>query len=148
MGHFLFNEMQHKTTYSHKSLSVGCLCPVVEASLIGSAASPKIGGCKMFDFRRITLFSLGYRLSKNKCSKNLVGPWPRSTHGYIYVSDTIVPWAIPVCSVSGSKSETIVHCFVWHSISVFNLDLTCFIVENVRTLTRVGLFVSKRRAHF
>jgi len=26
--------------------------------------------------------------------------------------------------------------------------LTCFIVENVRTLTRVGLFVSKRRAHF
>jgi len=34
---------------------------------------------KMFDFRRIALFCLGYRLSKNKMTtyaKNLESPWP------------------------------------------------------------------------
>jgi len=31
-------------TIYYKSLSVGCLCPVVEVSLTSSAASPKIGG--------------------------------------------------------------------------------------------------------
>jgi len=51
----------------------------------------------MFDFRRITLLCLGYRLSSNKFSKNLVALSSRSPRpGYAYVSDTIVPLAIPV----------------------------------------------------
>jgi len=44
-----------------------------------SVASPKIGGAKMFDFRRITLFCLEKRLSKHKMtmfSKNVGGEWP------------------------------------------------------------------------
>ena len=49
-------------------------------------------------------------------------------------------------SVSGGKSETMVLCFVCHYIYVFTVDLTCFIVENVRTLAHVC--VSERRAHF
>jgi len=41
-----------------------------------SVARPKIWGVKMFDFRRITLFCLGYRFSKHKitmCAENLEG---------------------------------------------------------------------------
>jgi len=42
-----------------------------------NVASPKFGGSKMFDFRRITLFCLGYRLSKHKiCSRNYGGHGP------------------------------------------------------------------------
>jgi len=99
----------------------------------------------MFDFRRITLFCLGYRLSNNKCSKNLVGLWPRSPPPWL----RLCLWhyrSFSNTSVSGSRSETILHCFVWHSVSVLTVDLACFIVENVRTLTHV--FVSKRQAHF
>ena len=40
---------------------------VLKASSINSGvASPKIGGGKMFDFRRITLLYLEIRLSKHK----------------------------------------------------------------------------------
>jgi len=65
-----------------------------------SVASPKIregpknlGWAKVFDFRRITLFRLGYRLSKHKitiCSENFFGEHgplgSRATpmSGYIY----------------------------------------------------------------
>ena len=79
---------------------MGCLCPVVEASLTGSAVSPNIWGAKMFDFMWIPLFSLGYRLSKTKmttCYKiwgNV--PVALSPPVYAYVSDTIVSLAIPV----------------------------------------------------
>jgi len=56
-----------------------------------SVDSPKIlgenlGGVKMFDFRRITLFCLGYCFSRHKmtiCSKNW-GAWPPSPPGYTY----------------------------------------------------------------
>jgi len=40
----------------------------------------------MFDFRRATVFSVGYRLSKHKMttySKNL-GSWPLGSFGYAY----------------------------------------------------------------
>ena len=43
-----------------------------------SVASTKVCGVKMFDFRRKTLFCLGYRLSKHKMttnSKKLGGTW-------------------------------------------------------------------------
>jgi len=43
--------------------------------------------------------------------------------------------------IRGSKSETIVQCLVCHSVSVFTADLTCFIVENVRTLTHLRYVV-------
>jgi len=64
-----------------KSLG-GITCPKLEAFRGSSVASPKCGGGEekfgrgdeMFDFRRITLFGLGYRLSGHKtmiCSKDL-----------------------------------------------------------------------------
>ena len=56
---------------------------------VSSVASPKILGDKRFVFRRITLFCLGYRLSKHKMaisSKNLGGPWPARPPGYTYTS--------------------------------------------------------------
>jgi len=34
----------------------------------------------------------------------------------------------------GSKSDNTIQCFVCRSISVFVVDFTCFIVENVRSL--------------
>jgi len=46
---------------------------------VSSLAGPKFGGSKMFYFRRITLFSLGYRLSMHKmtiCFKNFGGHGP------------------------------------------------------------------------
>ena len=51
-------------------------------------ASPRIGGAKMFDFRRITLFCLEKRLSKHKMairSKNWggMGPWLRSSQSLL-----------------------------------------------------------------
>jgi len=49
-----------------------------------SEASTKICVTKMFDFRRKTLFCLGYHLSKHKMtlnSKVWVGPWPLCPHG-------------------------------------------------------------------
>ena len=42
-------------------------------------------------------------------------------------SDNVVPLTIPICQ--WQKSETVVRCFVCHSISV--LGLTCFMEENV-----------------
>jgi len=42
----------------------------------------------MFDFRQITLFVLGYRLSKHKmtiCSKHFGGHGPVSPRGYAYL---------------------------------------------------------------
>jgi len=48
-------------------------------SQLENLGGAKIGGSKMFDFRRITLFYLEKRLSKHKItiySKNLGGPWP------------------------------------------------------------------------
>jgi len=63
-----------------------------------SVASPKnlggakrVGGGKMFDFRRITLFCLGYRLSNHKmtiCSENLERHGPLAPLGYAYGSVT------------------------------------------------------------
>jgi len=54
---------------------------------ISSVASSKILGAKMFDFMRITLYCLGYCLSKHKktiCSKNFLGAWPLCSPGYAY----------------------------------------------------------------
>jgi len=60
-------------------------------------ARPKIGGGKMFHFRRRTLFCLEKRLSKNKMtisSKHLRGPWPLWT-----------PW-LRLCTDTGKKNST------------------------------------------
>jgi len=51
----------------------------------------------MFDFRRITLFCLGYRLSKTNVLQIWWGYGPVVLRpGYAFVSDTIVPLAILV----------------------------------------------------
>jgi len=50
-------------------------------------------------------------------------------------------------SVSGSNSETIVHCFACHSISVFTVDLTCFIVENVHIVDLTFRITTKENLH-
>jgi len=53
-------------------------------------ASPKIGGSKMFDFTRITLFCLEKRSSKHKMtvfSKNSGGAMALSPPGYAYDED-------------------------------------------------------------
>jgi len=50
----------------------------------------KIGGAKIFDIRRITLFCLENRLSKHKMNmffKNLGGHGPLAPPGYVYVRD-------------------------------------------------------------
>ena len=51
----------------------------IELLSFTSESSPKICGVKIFDFRRITLFRLGYCLSRHKMtiySKTLWGPCP------------------------------------------------------------------------
>jgi len=51
-------------------------------------SQPKIlEGAKMFDFRRMALFCLGYRLSKHKMTiyaKNFGWAWPLGPRGYTY----------------------------------------------------------------
>ena len=65
---------------------------VLKASSINSGvASPKIGGGKMFDFRRITLLYLAIRLSKHKMaifSEIWRGMAPLDPPGYAYVHET------------------------------------------------------------
>jgi len=56
--------------------------------------------------------------------------------------DTTVPLEIPVLVAASRRMS----CFVCYSISIFTVDLTCFIVQNVRIATYVC--VSKRWAHF
>jgi len=48
--------------------------------------SPKFGGSKIFDFRRVTVFCLGHRFSKHKMNghaKTLGGPWLHGPPGYV-----------------------------------------------------------------
>jgi len=47
----------------------------------------KFWGAKMFDFRRIALYCLGYRLSKHKglYVLKIRGDWPLGPPGYAYV---------------------------------------------------------------
>jgi len=65
------------------------LCKMWKQLCISGVASPKIGGAKMFDFRRTTLFCFEKRLSKHKMtifSKNLGRAMaPLSLPGYAYV---------------------------------------------------------------
>jgi len=59
--------------------------------------SKNLEGVKMFDFRRITLFFLEKRLSKNKmaaCSKILGGTDPLAPPGYAYVFNLCMTYFI------------------------------------------------------
>jgi len=62
---------------------------LIKGSAASGIASPKIWGDKTFDFRRINLFCVEKRLSKNKMtifSKNFWGAWTLWPPGYAYVN--------------------------------------------------------------
>ena len=75
--------------------------------------SPKFGGAKLFDFRRVTVFCLGYCLSKHKTTKyakNLGGCPP----GYTYDA------SVKLCALAARtfRSQPSLHC----TVIVFALD--------------------------